>query len=140
MIVVDASIWVARLVPQDAFCAVSSRWMAVQRTKNIRLISPALLLPEVAGAVGQRTGDHDLASQAVEMLQHIPGVHLVEMDQSLVTTAAELASQLGLRGADAIYVATAVTLALPLCTLDEDQARRAARQVAVLRLELDSQP
>jgi predicted nucleic acid-binding protein len=50
---------------------------------------------------------------------------LIEMDCSLVTEAAGLAGQLGLRGADAIYVAAARYLDLPLCTLDEDQARRA---------------
>ena len=50
------------------------------------------------------------------------------------TAAADLAASLGLRGADAVYVAAAEYLHLPLCTLDDDQARRAAYRVEVTRL------
>lgn len=134
MVVVDASVWVARLVPQDTFHALVRDWMAARRAENTFLISPALLLPEVAGAIARRTGDHELARRALEALQRLPGLRLILMERGLVEAAGQLAAQLGLRGADAVYVAAAEVLSLPLCTLDEDQARRAAYQVAIQRI------
>jgi len=49
-----------------------------------------------------------------------------------VNDAASLAAELGLRGADATYVATAARLNLPMVTLDRDQRERAARRVKIL--------
>ncbi len=134
MVVVDASVWVARLVPQDLFHEPVKAWMAAQRADNKLLISPALLLPEVAGAIARRTGDPDLAQRAVEALPRLPGLRLIEMERDLVESAAALAAQLGLRGADAIYVAAADYLHLPLCTLDAEQSRRAAYRIEIIKL------
>jgi predicted nucleic acid-binding protein len=134
MVVVDASVWVARLVPQDANHSAARRWMQVQREENTLLVSPSLLLPEVAGAITRRTGQSALAAQAIAALEKLPGLRLIEMERELVAAAAELAAQLGLRGADAVYVAAAEYLKLPLCTLDEDQAHRGAYRVVVQML------
>lgn len=134
MLVVDASVWVARLVPQDANHPAVRDWMAAHRARNTLFISPALLLPEVGGAIARRTGEPGLAEQAISALEQLPGLRLLEMERSLVEKAARLAAGLGLRGADAVYVAAAEALALPLCTLDDDQARRAAARVDVQRL------
>jgi predicted nucleic acid-binding protein len=131
MVVLDASLWVARLVPSDAFYQPASAWMAARRAENTLLISPSLLLPEVAGAIARRTGDAELARDAIAAIQQLPGIRLIEMDQGLIDSAAQLAGSLGLRGADAIYVAAAEYLGLPLCTLDEDQARRAGHRVKI---------
>jgi predicted nucleic acid-binding protein len=49
-VVVDASIWVARLVSQDEFHEAVKRWMVNKRTKGVQFISPTLLLAEVGGA------------------------------------------------------------------------------------------
>lgn len=134
MVVVDASVWVARLVPQDGFHEAVKAWMAAQRAENKLLISPALLLPEVAGAIARRTGDSDLARRTVEVLPRLPGLRLIEMERDLVESAAAIAAQLGLRGADAIYVAAADYLHLPLCTLDAEQSRRAGYRVEIIKL------
>ena len=134
MVVVDASVWVARLVPQDSFHQPACEWMAARRAANTFLIAPSLLVVEVAGAIARRTGDPDLARRALEALPRLPGMRLVEMENSLVMEAATLAANLGLRGADAMYVATAATLGLPLCTLDKEQASRAAYTVEIQSL------
>jgi len=139
MVVVDASVWVARLVPQDGYHQAARDWMAAQRAENTLLISPSLLLPEVGGAIVRRTGDGELAAKAIEALEQLPGLRLIEMERSLVAAAAHLACTLGIRGADAVYVAAAEYLSLPLCTLDEDQARRAAYRVEIRRLGVDSE-
>ncbi len=133
--VLDASVWVSRLVPQDGYHASVKAWMERQRSQGQRFLSPGLLLPEVAGAIARRTGDAGLAQRAVSRLQTLPGLRLVEMDSSLTEAAAHLAADLGLRGADAVYVATALALKLPLVTLDRDQRGRAAPRVAIQDLE-----
>ncbi len=49
--------------------------------------------------------------------------------------AADLAATLGLRGADAFYVAVAARLSVPLATLDIDQQGRAAKVVEIWEIE-----
>ena len=134
-IVVDASLWVARLVPQDAFHTKVRTWMDVSRAEETEFLAPALLLAEVAGAIARRTGEADLAGRAVEYLENLPGLRLVEMDRRLLDQAAHLAAELGLRGADSTYVAVARRLNIPLATLDSDQRERASHRVAIQPLE-----
>lgn len=132
---VDASVWVARLVPQDVFYEQVKAWLAAQRAEGIEFLAPALLLAEVAGAVSHRSGDASLARKAIQKLEKLPGLRLVEMDNSLLREAAKLAAQLGLRGADSTYVAVASRLDLPLVTLDTDQRQRAAGQIVIQTIE-----
>lgn len=130
-VVLDASVWVSRLVPQDEFHQTVKNWMAEQREAGMQFISPALLLAEVGGVITRRTGQPVLGSQAVTRLENLPGLRLVEMDQELVLEAAKLAAASGLRGADSIYVAVAKRLELPLITFDLDQGARAKSHVNI---------
>jgi predicted nucleic acid-binding protein len=129
--VVDASVWVSRLVPQDVHHAASRRWLQDQAAAGDLLISPTLLLAEVAGAVSRRTGGAELAHQAVQMLLRVPELRLVSLDSRLGRSAARLASQAALRGADAVYLAAAEQLNLPLVTWDREQLVRARGLVQV---------
>jgi predicted nucleic acid-binding protein len=133
--VVDASLWVARLVSVDVFHESVKAWMNSQRAAESTFISPSLLLAEVAGALSRRTGDQALARRAVRRLESLPGLRLVEMDNSLLREAAALAAKLGLRGADSVYVAVAARLDLPLITLDTDQRERAGKQIHIQSIE-----
>jgi predicted nucleic acid-binding protein len=129
--VVDASLWVARFVPQDAFHHSVRTWMDARRAEGTELLAPSLLLAEVAGALSRRTGDVSLAQRAADKLESLPGLRLVEMDRALLQEAARLAAELGLRGADAVYVAVASHLNIPLVTLDSDQRQRAEKRVHI---------
>jgi predicted nucleic acid-binding protein len=135
-IVIDASVWVSRLVQKDVFHPVVKAWMQARRDRGVVFLSPALLLPEVAGAISRRTGDPKLARQALDNLQNLPGLRLVQMDQPIVQGAARLAANLGLRGADSVYVAVAARLNLPLVTLDVEQHKKAASVITAQFLEL----
>jgi predicted nucleic acid-binding protein len=130
-VVVDASVWVARLVPQDVFHDASENWLGGQRAAGVELVSPSLLLAEVAGAISRRTGVAELAKRAVKQLNTLPGLRLVQMDDRLVQQAAHLAAELGLRGADSLYVAVAFQLGISLATLDDEQKRCAAKIIKV---------
>jgi predicted nucleic acid-binding protein len=130
-VVLDASIWVSRLVSQDEFHAAVKIWMEEQREAGVQFVSPALLLAEVGGAISRRTNDPALGKRAIVRLESLPGLRLVEMDKELVHEAAMLAAKLGLRGADSLYVAVAHKLNLPLVTFDIDQRERAKDHVTI---------
>jgi len=133
-IIVDASLWVARLVPQDAFHEIVKTWMAAQRENGVIFLAPALLLAEVGGAIARRTNSPELGLLALASLNQLPGLQIVEMDAPLMGAAAQLAAELGLRGADSTYVAVAAQLDLALVTLDDDQRRRAAQRVTIIEI------
>jgi predicted nucleic acid-binding protein len=132
-IVVDASVWVARLVSQDVFYEPVKEWMAAHIESNDHFLAPSLLLAELGGAISRRT-TASLGLKAIQQVQNLPGLQLVEMDHSLLLEAAQLAAELGLRGADSTYVAVAARLDLPLVTLDVDQRERAGKRVKVMEI------
>jgi predicted nucleic acid-binding protein len=129
--VLDASVWVSRLVAEDEFHAAVKAWMNKQRAADIQFISPALLLAEVGGAISRRTGVPSLGKRAITRLENLPGLKLVEMDNRLMLVSAHLATDIGLRGADSVYVALAKQLDLPLVTFDADQRQRAQKVVTI---------
>ena len=137
MRIVDASVWVGRLLPQDSRYEASRRWLEATVARGGRLISRILLLSEVAGAIACRTGDAELAEQAVEQVLRVPSVGLVPTDPRLGRMAAQLAATLGLRGTDAVYAALAVHLRAPLVTWDRQQQERASARLVVYTPDTD---
>jgi predicted nucleic acid-binding protein len=109
--------------------------MEEQREAAVQFISPTLLLAEVGGAISRRTGDPGLGRQAIQQLESLPGLRLVEMDNELVRAAASLAAELGLRGADSLYVAVASQLHLPMVTFDVDQRDRAQEKITIQTIQ-----
>jgi predicted nucleic acid-binding protein len=131
MIVIDASVWVSRLVSGDVHHEASRRWLAEQIAQGMPIVGPSLLLAEIAGAISRQTGRPRLARSALRLLERVPGLRLLPLDQRLGTMAGQLAATLGLRGADAVYVATARMLGVPLMTWDLEQRERGGRVVSV---------
>lgn len=123
-VVVDASVWVSRLVAGDVHHARCRAWFQTQAEPPGLLIAPVLVLAEIAGAIARRTGQPELAEAAVKQVQRLPGLRLVPLDANLAKLAAGLAGRHSLRGADAVYVAAAHRLQVPLVTLDDEQLRR----------------
>ncbi|MCL4394907.1 MAG: type II toxin-antitoxin system VapC family toxin [Chloroflexi bacterium] len=130
-VVVDASVWVSRLVLQDIHHQASRDWLEAFTACGGRVVAPALLLPEIAGAISRRTGAPELARQAVQQLQRLRTLRLIALDRHLGQAASLLAADLGLRGSDATYVALADQLKIPLLTWDNEQVEKAGIRVAV---------
>lgn len=135
MHVVDASVWVSRFVPGDEHYVFSQNWLKSVIERDELLASPALILPEVAGAIARRTGSVDLGSRAVTLLQRLPDARMVSVDGELAQVAARLAGKLHLRGADAVYLALAYQLSIPMVTWDREQLARGGRVTTVLSPE-----
>src|SRR5512141_730640 len=105
--VMNASVWVSSLVGQDLHHDASRRWLGEQIAAGEALVIPSIALPEVAGAVSRRTGSADLGHEAVGEMARTPGLRIVSLDPDLAAESARAAADLGLRGADAVYVTTA---------------------------------
>jgi predicted nucleic acid-binding protein len=128
-VISDASVWVAFFLTADVTNAASFAWIDQHHAAGGMLVAPAILLTEVAAAISRRLGPATgppLALQAAATLARLPLLRIVPMDEALVTTATDLAARLGLRGADALYVAAAQHLGLPLLTWDREQLTRPA--------------
>ena len=123
-IVTDASVWVSHLIAQDVHHSASRRWMTEMVDHGAVIAAPALLLAEVAGAIARRTGDADLGQKALNHILSTPDLRLVYTDSELGMLAARLAASQGLRGADALYVAVAYHLKIPLVSWDQEQIDR----------------
>ena len=129
MYVVDASVWVSRFVLDDVHHQPSRRWLDRQVAHEEAIVAPALALAEVAGAISRRTGRPGLGTDSIASLQRLPSTSLIPVDVELARLGAELAAGLRLRGADALYVALARRLGVPLVTWDREQRERGQQAI-----------
>jgi predicted nucleic acid-binding protein len=130
-VVIDANVWVSALLPHELRHAVSSDWIARNTTRGSVAACPVIVLPEVAGALSRQLGNSQIAAEAIRDMRVLSGLNLVPIDEALALEAAEIARDLRLRGADAVYVALAARLSLPLVTWDQDMLDRAAGHIEV---------
>lgn len=136
-VVVDASVWVSRLVENDEFHIPVKDWMNAQREQGATFVSPSLLLAEVGGVISRVTGKPDLGLNAIQKIENLPDVRIVDMDKALMDDASRIAAQYGVRGADSIYIAVASTLKIPLVTFDIDQREKAAKLVDIIEIPVE---
>ena len=120
------------LVASEVRHAASRAWLGQQVHAGQIVVAPALLIPEVAAAISRRTGRPALGRRAIAALLRFPNLRLVPLDSELAEQAGRLAADCALRGADAVYVAVAKKLAIPLVTWDREQIERGRDVVEVL--------
>jgi len=130
--VVDASVLVSSFLPHDVHHGTSRGWLARHVDEGGLVLAPTLLSAELAGAVARRSGSSRLGRRAVDAILRLPTLRLIALDEPLSLAAAILAARLRIRGSDAVYIATAALLRVPLVTWDTEQRDRAARIVNVM--------
>jgi predicted nucleic acid-binding protein len=130
-VVVDASVWVSRLIPQDVHHSASSGWIERYITTGNLLVAPALLLVEVAASVSRQRGQSALARSIVGDLSATDELQLVPLDAALLQATVNTAIDLQLRSGDAFYVAVAHQLGVPLVSWDREQLARASTIITV---------
>lgn len=132
-VVLDASVWVSRVLTLDSNHALALTWINQHIANGGSLVAPILLVTETASAVSRATRlparGHIAAAQLIAM----PEVSLIPIDQPLVDEATRLAADLMLRGADSYYVAVAKMLSLPLVTFDKEQITRTITVITTIR-------
>jgi predicted nucleic acid-binding protein len=127
MTVLDASVQVALLNGDDAHHRWAMAWKERSLTAGEAHSAPWILVAEVAAAIRRGQGDAARAKEAARHIIHGGQLQLVAVVAELATEAAAIASDQGIRGCDAVYVALAAALGEPLVTLDRRQAERRRR-------------
>lgn len=132
-VVIDASVWVSNLQSRDSNYAAARAWVDRHLLGGGLLVAPILLVTETASALTRATGQPSIAHRAVSQLHRMREMRLVPIDQPLVDEATELAANLGIRGADAFYVAVAKSLSIPLVSFDHEQITRPSSLITTIR-------
>lgn len=122
--VIDASVWVALFREGGAHYEESVSFLAVALKRGVELHIPNLALAEIAGVFSRETRSAKLALRTVRAVLKVPLLQRHGFDDNLADHAYALAVRHRLRGADAVYVALAEHVAMPLLTWDREIIRR----------------
>lgn len=132
MVTIDASVHVNALNPAETGSTESKALLALLHRQNIPLVSPTLLLVEVAAAVALARDDTEQGWKAARRLRTLPGQAWMSLDSRHAQEAARLATQHRLRGVDAVYAAVAKRSGAILVTCDLQQLERLRGVITVL--------
>jgi len=130
-VTLDASVWLAAFSPAERDHADCALLVSLLIERGAELHQPGLFVIEVCAAIARRTRNRTLAIEAGRISLDMPGLVVHALTHELAAKAAEIAADCALRGADAVYVATAQDMNATLVTLDRELLERAAHVVKV---------
>ena len=125
MLALDANVWIAAFDPADRFHVDSVAVFRVSGARGLPLAGPAHMILESVCALARRIGDASIARAAGEKIAQHPALHLEPLTGALLAEAERLGVDRRLRGADALYAATAARLGCPLLSWDSELVTRA---------------
>lgn len=131
MYTIDASVHINALNPAEDGSTISQACLQQLFEGDFPLLSPTLLVVEVAAAVSRVLADPELALELSSALWALPRQAWVPLDDALAADAARLAAEARLRGADAVYGAVARRFGATLVTRDGQQLSRLQSLVRV---------
>lgn len=126
---IDASVFVRASTPDEGGFEESRALLLALGHSLQPIVLPTLLRPEVAGAVSRGLRDSGSAAAVLAEIDRLPGVIFVPLDAALAEEAAKIAVRSRMRGADAVYAATARRFDAILVTLDNEQRDRLPSQI-----------
>jgi predicted nucleic acid-binding protein len=90
----------------------------------VRLAAPAFLALESICALNRRLSSPTFAAAAAAQIANHPALYRQPLDEELLADAQRIGVERRLRGADALYLATAVRLGCPLLSWDAELCSR----------------
>ena len=124
MIVIDTSAWIAGLVSGDAHHVDTDPFLRLAEFHSTQIAVPAHFLAEIAGVLA-RTGELDeIIDIEIRSIESSSRFQIAPVTVGLGMLAAEIARVAKIRGADAVFVALARGLDIPLVTWDKQQQER----------------
>jgi len=124
-VTVDASVWVAVADPTDVFSGPSRAFLEATVARGDRVVVPAFALVEVACVLARKYRDPLLGRQLAQQTLSADQVELVPVDEQILALALNQGTDGLLRGADALYAATAHLTGTSLISWDNELIRRA---------------
>jgi predicted nucleic acid-binding protein len=132
LLTIDSSVFVSAARPSEIGHAESTAFLSWVRNTRPRLFLPTLVMAEVAAALSRTGSKPGLAQQYALAIGQLPNTVLVALDEGVARQAAALGAQHKLRGAGAVYLASAALFAAELVTLDREQLGLGAAIVQTL--------
>lgn len=117
---VDTSTLLKLVIEEEGSDSAAVIWDAADSLASARLV---VVEARAALATARRTGrlgDHQLVEAKQQVASLIDDLHLVEVTDDLVVTAADLAETEALRGYDAVHLAGALLVTASLLTSADD--------------------
>lgn len=131
-VVVDANVWISALFPAETHYPISRAWVDDWLDGGNGFACPLSFLVEIGCVIGRQPHRTAFAVATVADIIDDASFNLLPIDQALAERAADVGIAAGLRGADALYVAVAQLLDVPLVTWDNELLTRAAPRAAPL--------
>ncbi|MFN0071847.1 MAG: PIN domain-containing protein [Chloroflexota bacterium] len=132
MLTVDASVWVAVRYSSEPANLECMQFFEQLDGTGLDLLSPTLLLVEVASAVARKSRNEAMGLRIAEEIASLVEQRWYPLDERLAVVAHSLAARLFLRGADAVYIAVASVTGSTLITLDRELITRAGEHVPIM--------
>jgi predicted nucleic acid-binding protein len=124
VLALDANLWIAAFDPTDPFHADSVALFRTAAERGLPLVGPSYVVLESVCALARRVGNSAIARAAGEKMAEHPSLHLEPLTGALLAAAERLGVDCRLRGADALYAATAARLDCPLLSWDSELITR----------------
>ena len=134
---VDASVWVAAADPRDAFHIESETFLAAIEPQGVRVVVPAFTRIEVACALARKLQSPALGRRLSEQVMALSVIVYVPVDDDLLQTAWRTGTDHRLRGADALYAATAQMSGAQLVSWDKELIERVGGLTPTAWLDAD---
>ncbi len=126
---VDASVFVSAFNVHEVGHLQSHEVLEQLKARQLSLLEPILLLPELAASVARVYQDEAMAREFAYGIQSLPNLMLFPLDNTITDLAVEIAVKHRLRGSDSVYVAVALQHGTTLVTLDQEQRKRGSEAV-----------
>ncbi|MCL2711265.1 MAG: type II toxin-antitoxin system VapC family toxin [Planctomycetaceae bacterium] len=120
MIVIDASVWIARFKTDDKFHEQAKQIIQSIIANQEKVCIPVIAFTEVAGSIKRTTKDNAFASGVVLYMKDMEPEVLVDFGK-LEPIATKIAVNHSIKGADAYYLAVAEITRSKLYTFDNQQ-------------------
>ncbi|MBI3261020.1 type II toxin-antitoxin system VapC family toxin [Candidatus Berkelbacteria bacterium] len=130
--IIDASVWIAAAVSDEPDHRHAQTLLELLPSRTIAVHLPEIALIEVACGLARRSGSPEDSLRYAKTIERLKPIYFYPVDQALRDRSIEIGVHYQLRAADAIYLALAQELNLPLITLDREQQARGPKSIQVL--------
>lgn len=134
-IILDASVMVAAVTMREIGHAPAKAFMEACTAHSLPILIPAIALAEFSGALSRTGRSVQKTRRFLAVYRSQADFAVAPVEVALGEDAAAIALLQHIKGCDAIYLAVARELGLPLVTLDREQRERAPEDVEVLTPE-----